>query len=58
MAATLAYAVFFVTVGVSLFSLGKMPLETLLASIPSLETLWSVVRAMPEFCVKVVKAAF
>lgn len=58
MAASLAYAVFFVTVGVSLFSLGKMPLESLISSIPSLEMLWSIVRALPEFFVKIVKAAF
>ena len=58
MAATLAYAVFFVTVGVTLFTAGKIPLESLLASIPSLEMLWSVVRALPEFLTQVVKASF
>ena len=58
MAATLAYAVFFVTVGATLFTTGKIPLESLLASIPSLETLWSLVRALPEFLGQVVKAAF
>lgn len=58
MAASLAYAVFIVTVAVSLFGTGKIPLETLLCMLPSLERLWSVVRAVPEFSVQVLRAAF
>lgn len=58
MAASLAYAVFFVSVGVSLFTTGKIPLESLLSSIPSLESLWTAVRAIPPFLLQVVKAAF
>lgn len=58
MFATLAYAVFFVTVGVTIFSSGHVPFEKALVRIPSLERLWTAVRAVPEFLLATVKAVF
>lgn len=58
MVATFAYAVFFVTVGVTIFTAGQIPFEKALANIPSLERLWTGVRTLPEFLFATVKAVF
>lgn len=58
MASTLAYAVFFMTVGVTLFGTGKIPFEPALSSIPSLERLWTAVRTVPTFLLETLKATF
>lgn len=55
---TLTYAIFFVTVGATLFSQGKIPFENVIATIPSLETLWTALRSVPRFLFESVKAAF
>ncbi|MDQ1343605.1 MAG: hypothetical protein QG650_324 [Patescibacteria group bacterium] len=58
MVATLAYAIFFVTVGVTLFSTGKIPFEPAVSAIPSLERLWTLVRTVPTFFIETLKATF
>lgn len=58
MAASLAYAVFFVTVGASVFTAGTVPLEGFLRSIPSLGRLYVLARAVPVFVSETVSAVF
>ncbi len=58
MALTLAYAVIFVTVAIFLVSFGKVPGFELLSNIPSLETVYRVVRTLPAFLHDVGSAVF